>query len=435
LKQREWLRRKALFPKKTAAPNGAVPKKTAAPKEALFRRRRGMRYQPVPSSHDAASAESDLLSLPTTDTGEAVVAAVAGEFGACDVWFAGPENWLAASHAVVVRLYARQGSARVMIGQVNLLDVLHTEDPDRVSSAWVFSARGVEAQGLEVSCQRGSGGVNLTDGRFFLRAKTSAAEPAILGAGGLPGLKAVTVSNIVQVQPAGAVTVTQSQASALSATVVQGSAAALQTTAAQGGAGAAAARWPVYLSDGSAAQGTTGNPLYIGRIRDGAATFAAASGLVGTGTTVTTKSLAYLWHPSSSTKRVEIRRIRVSYFPGVATGTVAVLFRAVRITAVSGSPGGTTLTASALDLSDSTSLTLMTGATAAPTRPAASQADVFALALTATSSGVFEWRAADWGKPIVMRASSAEGLEVLADVKGALTTQMQAAVNFEWVEI
>lgn len=401
-----------------------------------------MRYQPVPSSHDAATAESDLLSLPTTDTAETVVAAVAGEFGACDVWFSGPDSWLAASHAVVVRLYARQGSARVMIGQVNLLDVLHTEDPDRVSSAWVFSARGVEAQGFEVSCQRGSGGADLAGGQFFLRAKASAAEPAVLGTGGLPGLKSVTVSNVVQIQPTGAVTVTQSQASALSATVVQGSAAALQTTAAQGVAGAAAGRWPVYLSDGSAALGTTGNPLYVGRIRDGAATFAAASGLVGTGTTVALKSLAYLFPPgtgASLNKRMEIRRIVLSYFPGTesTTGPAAVVFRAVRITglSVNPAPGGTLLTPYGLDRSDITSFNLVTGATGAPARLPGSPADIFAIVARATSSGVFEWRAGDSGKPIVLRASTNEGIEVLADVKAALTTQMQATVGFEWVEI
>ena len=394
-----------------------------------------MRYQPVSSSHDAASAESDLLSLSTTATEEVVVAAVAGEFGACDVWFSGPANWLAASHAVAVRLYVRQGSARVMIGQVNLLDVLSTDDRNGGIAAWVFSARGVEAQGFEVSCQRGSGGEDLTAGRVFLRAKAFAGEPAVLGTGGLPGLNSVTVSNVVQVQPTGAVAVTQSQASALSATVVQPSAAALQATAAQGSAAAAAARWPVYLSDGSAALGTTVNPFYVGRIRDGAATFAATTGLLGTGTAVAAKSLGYLWHPSASTKRVELRRIVVSYFPGAATSTVAVVFRAVRITGVAGSPGGTTLTASALDPSDSTALTLMAGATTAPTRPAASQGDVFAIVAPMSSSGVFEWRAGEHGKPIVLRASTAEGLEVLADVKGVLTTQMQAVVSFEWVEV
>ncbi len=99
----------------------------------------------------------------------------------------------------------------------------------------------------------------------------------------------------------------------------------------------------MYLTDGAVALGTVTAPLYEARIRDGAASFAAVSGLVGTGTSIALKSLAYLWHPSSgnssSTRRVEIHRIVVSYLAGAGTGPV--LFRATRINGVSLTPNGT----------------------------------------------------------------------------------------------
>ena len=396
-----------------------------------------MRYQPTPSGNDVAFAESDVLALATSDTDEVIVAAVAGEFGACDVWFSGPVDWLSASPSVVVRLYARHGSARGKVGETNLADVQHSEDRNSNSSGWVFSARGVEASGYEVSCQRTSGGVNLSGAQFFVHARASSSVPSVLAAGGLSGLRSVSVSNVVQVQPTGTVTVTQSQASALSATVVQSSAALLQATAAQGAAAAASARWPVYLSDGSAAIGTNANPLYAARIRDSAPTFALGTAPISTVTAVGTKSIAYLWHPNSSTKRAEIRRIVIGYLAGAGSGSpLVVVFRVVRITAQNGAPGGTTMSASALDSSDSSSLTVIAGATGNPTRPSSStQGDLLSLSVNATTNGSYEWRASQDAKPLVLRAGVSEGIEVYADVKNTLTTAMQATVTFEWVEV
>ena len=369
-----------------------------------------MRYQPTPSGDEVAFTESDVLALSATDTDEVLACAVAGEFGACDVWFSGPSDWLAASPAVTVRLYARHGNARVLVGQSALMDAQHTEDRDSVSSAWVFSARGVESNGFELTCQRTSGGVNLA-------------------AGGLSGLRSVTVSNVVQVQPAGPVTVAQSQSSALQATIVQSSPSALQATAAQGAAAGAGSRWPVYVSDGTAALGTTSNPFYVGRIREGSPTFAASTGLLGTGTTVAVKALAYLWHPTASTKRVEISRITVSYIAGAGTGSgLIVVFRAARFTTT---PSGTAVLTGALDSSDSVGVSLYT----ASTTPSPAAGDLFAIAVPATASGVYEWRAGDHGKPVVLRASTNESFVILADVKATLTTQMQATVSFEWVEV
>lgn len=95
------------------------------------------------------------------------------------------------------------------------------------------------------------------------------------------------------------------------------------------------------------------------------------------------------------------------------------------------------MSASALDTSDSTQLTVVAGATGNPTRPSSStQGDLLSLPVYATTSGVYEWRASQDAKSLVLRAGVNEGIEVYADVKNTLTsTAMQATVTFEWVEV
>jgi hypothetical protein len=120
----------------------------------------------------------------------------------------------------------------------------------------------------------------------------------------------------------------------------------------------------------------------------------------------------------------------VSYIAGAGTGPV--LFRATRISAVSATPNGTGVSATSLDGADSTALSLMTAAANAPTRTGG---DVFSVAVQSTANDVFVWETPELGKPIVLRASLGEGIEVLADVKGTLNPAMQAVVSFEWVEV
>ncbi len=197
-----------------------------------------MRFQPAQCHHDVVVGESDALSLAGGSSDERVAAAVSGEFGACDVWFRGPAAWLESAHRVIARLYARHGDARVSIGEVHLYDTVHSVDSNGIVSAWVFAARGVPAQAFEVTYQRGAEGAALSDGQLFLRAGNQSGEPTLLAQSGVAGLKSMTVSNVVQVQPTGPVTVTQTQASGLQATVVQSSPSALQATVSQTNASA-----------------------------------------------------------------------------------------------------------------------------------------------------------------------------------------------------
>lgn len=407
-----------------------------------------MGAEPLTGREQAWSvAESDLLTLTQTSTSEDVVVAIAGEFSACDVWFVGPGGWVGSAEGVTVRIFGLAAGGRVLLAQGPLADTQRSVNGQGDTSAWVFSVRGVPVEGFEVTCQRDSGGGDLVDGRFTLRAAATAQPVSIVGSGGVAAAAPVMVpggvvvsqtqasslqATVVQTTPSLLqATVVQPSASSLQATVAQPSAASLHATAAQGAPAAHASRWPVVLSDGAAAQGTTSNPLFTGRIRDESATFAAASGLVLTGTTVAMKSIAYLWHPSGNNKRVEVRRIGVSFGAGAGAGVV--VFRALRITAVNVSPGGSALTPVALDGSDSTSLVLQSNATNAPSR--AATADYFSVVAPGALADRHEWTLTPHGKPIVLRASVAEGIEVAADVKSGITTQMQVTAWFEWVEV
>src|SRR5262249_39987143 len=111
-----------------------------------------------------------------------------------------------------------------------------------------------------------------------------------------------------------------------------------------------------------------------------------------------------------------------------------VTFRGARITALAGTPGGTNPAIYALDQSDSASsgLVFTYGATGAPTRAAV---DLLAVAAAGGASDAFVWDASVSGKPIVLRASQAEGFEIRTTIPTTLTTAMQVAVTVIWIEI
>jgi hypothetical protein len=153
---------------------------------------------------------------------------------------------------------------------------------------------------------------------------------------------------------------------------------------------------------------------------------------VGSGAAVATKSIAYLWHPSTVTRRVEIRRIAVGYVPGFLAGTL--LVKGARITAVSGTPGGPTITPSATDAGDAAAtVTFQSGATTGPTRLGTSE--IFAVPIVVTQGGFWQWAAGEIGNPIVLPANLAQGFEVRAELQTALVTEMKLVVTFEWLEI
>lgn len=419
-----------------------------------------MRIEPTRGQEPmGVTMESEAITLTQAMTSDQVVVSAAGAFSACDVWFYGPDSWMGATDNVVVRVFGRQGGARVLMGETSLRDAQRSDDGHGQSSAWVLSVRGAPVEGFEVTCRRTAGTSDLDAGYFMLCASSRADRATLSASGGIAAARAVTLSGAAVVtqssasalqatvsqpsasalqatvsQPSASAlqaTVSQSNASSLQATVSQATASALQSTAAQGAPAAHANRWPVILSDGANAQGTTTNPLFTQHAHEQRATFAAVAGPVATGTAAAVKSIAYLWHPSTSTKRVEIRRILVAYAAGGTTGHA--LIRGIKITAEAGSPGGSTVTPTALDGADSTSLQVRTAPTNAPTRLTSS--DAFAFVIGGASSGSYEWVAGKHGKPIVLRASTNEGIEIAVDIRAALGTQWQVTASFEWTEV
>jgi hypothetical protein len=173
-------------------------------------------------------------------------------------------------------------------------------------------------------------------------------------------------------------------------------------------------------------------------LKSGTAVTAMAStnGSVSTGTaSANVQSIAYLFHPASVTKRIEIVRIDVSFVGrNTAAASNPVSLRGAFITAENGVPGGTAQTINPLDRADAIAAdTFRTGATGAPTRVAG---DLMSFVMNDTGNNSFSWTEDETGKPIGLRASVAEGFEIRSVVgASSLVAAMQVAVTFYWKEI
>lgn len=156
-----------------------------------------------------------------------------------------------------------------------------------------------------------------------------------------------------------------------------------------------------------------------------------------TGATATgTKSLAYLWHPSSITGlSYELIRVNVNFLAG-SGGSQRIELR--RITAENGTPGGSTGTILPKNPADAASgATVRIAPTGAPTRqsgvyqgagvPVASNGNFFVPPFSAV--------AANQAKEFTMRASNAEGFEIVQEVVTTITTAPVFNIDFEWVEL
>lgn len=158
---------------------------------------------------------------------------------------------------------------------------------------------------------------------------------------------------------------------------------------------------------------------------------ASTNGTISSGTSAaTTTSLAYLWHPNTVTKRIEIHRIDVS-FGGGSSGNL--MFRGAFISAENGTPGGTSQTINGTDRVDSTSAGMVFRTSAnAPTRVTG---DLITWNAGGGGTGIYTWSSLDGGKPIVLRASTTEGFEIRSVIGTALLTAATLSVTFYWTEI
>lgn len=342
--------------------------------------------------------ESGTQNLLRAEPARLVVSAV-GAFDSCDLYFSAPEG---AGAAAEIRVYGRVGDVRILLATTNMSSQPLTVTGTR-EGALLVSIRGRPCASFEVECTPVGDEPGL---QFFLQAwQGDASHDVTFGT--------ARVSTVKQGEPA-----------------------------------ASAGRWPVFLSDGSAAQGLAASPLFV-RLSDGTAaagtaanplptravctlaSFSVASDVVTGPTTVgSVISLAYLW--GNTAKRIEIHRIDVSWMGGDTAGQLAV--RGCFITALDAAPGGTALLPLGHERSDTATAAFRYAATRAPTR-VTPLVDSFAVAAKGGDPGLYTWEADDYGKPIVLRPSTQEGFEVRAVGAAAFTSSMKLVVTMHWVEI
>jgi len=168
----------------------------------------------------------------------------------------------------------------------------------------------------------------------------------------------------------------------------------------------------------------------------GIATYAACfTDTTGTGTSGGATALT-LWHTSANATPVHIRRITISCTSGTVPNGNSVAWKVRHITAENGTPGGTTITASPVDRGDAAST--LTGANGTirslPAAPTAASGSALAEWSLGIDPATFVWEATAHGKPIELRASNAEGLEIRYDIAGTLTLGILYTVTVEWTE-
>jgi hypothetical protein len=352
--------------------------------------------------------ESDSIELTSNDKDEIDVLTAVGPLPGVALWFQGPSGWRGSSEEVTVRLYARIAGLRVLLAKARLADVESTQDGDDIH-ALLLSCQGIHAEAFEVTVQRASGGAQLLSSGVFVLSAPSQGSPLSLAiAGGLDASQGVHVTAPV--------------------IVVQSTASLLQATVAQGVASSQGNRWPVFLSDGSAERGTSSSPLSVHPTDERAAY--AASVDVNSGTAAATKLLFHLWHPSTSSKRFEIRRVLVSVYGGV-TGSPRLTLRGNRITS---SAGQTTVTPERFDPDDAAS-TAVVRKDPSSSSSTNSTVDLFAFAIPGTQNEVFVWEAAARGRPIVLLANKDGGFEIRSTLGGTLGTAAQILISVEWLEV
>ncbi|MBK6520315.1 MAG: hypothetical protein IPM79_16040 [Polyangiaceae bacterium] len=119
----------------------------------------------------------DSGAIGLTSDAETTVLETVGEVSSADVWFVTPVAW---PEQVIVRLYARLGAMRVLLGTLLLRDARGLEDGGNVSGL-ALSVRGRPCTGFELTLQRLPGGPSLENGRFVLQVGERSAPPATLG--------------------------------------------------------------------------------------------------------------------------------------------------------------------------------------------------------------------------------------------------------------
>jgi hypothetical protein len=329
-------------------------------------------------------AESDSLSL--NEHSERLAAAVAGSFSVAQVYFSGPDAWIAPT--IFVRLYGRRGGGRLLLSEVPLATTAYTSE-DGKSTALAISVSGVHVDGFEVVvAQDDDAGVLVTDGRILL----------VVAPGG-------TAADIRPAAPP-----------------------VLQPKVAQGAAAGLSGRWPVFLSDGATEVGSVTNALHVRKSDRRAAFYLSTE--VGTAIDAVTDQLAlYLWNDATG-KRAEIRRITIAYLAGVG-GTLTV--KGAHVTGLPGA-GVTAIDPLPLDPGDGATSEMVGGSGKVPVNDAVDSPLLF-FSVPFSATGTFVWTWTDLGKPIVLPAGAQHGFAIRFDVNARATVEMKLHVSIEWLEV
>jgi hypothetical protein len=199
---------------------------------------------------------------------------------------------------------------------------------------------------------------------------------------------------------------------------------------------------PVAVKASTTAPSLTDPALVVNLSPNRPATYAASTNgpVAGSTNATATTSIAYIWHTGTNTKRVEIYRIVAT--SGMETGANHdYSLRGTFITAENATPGGTTTTPLPFDRGDaastitSTTGTFRLGATGAPTRLSSDMISEEMYSGNNNQKVLFDIHYT--GKPIVLRASQAEGFEIrmVGNGNGNLSQAPEITITMYWMEI
>lgn len=183
---------------------------------------------------------------------------------------------------------------------------------------------------------------------------------------------------------------------------------------------------------------TVTNPLYVSQVQSVKKTYKiGVSGTIA-GPTVagTSASLAYLWNPSTGTLQKEIQKIKVTVAAQNINTTGFMQIRGHFITLEGAAPGGQAFIPISTNRGNGASNTIFRqGATQAPGKVSP---DLFTWTVTSNSGTigetVFEYAVLPGAQGIILRASTAEGFEVMMVGGSAIASPIVASADFEWTE-
>ncbi len=351
--------------------------------------------------------EAEAVSATATET---TILNAVGHANACDVWLRTPTAW---EPLVVLRLYGRLNDVRVLLKTVRLSEA-HRTTASGVIHALALSVRGRPVTAFELTVQ--STGATVTGGILMLQVWSA------------PGAAAVTGGAPSATQQAGEERTVAHLALLADTTPVlaQGDATGRPIVVGAGASGAPAGG--VFSVQGAGSGGVLANRA----VRGGGAMFSFVSPSVSKPSVATAGATTWLMMLRSTTKRIEVQRIIVSYH-GLAAANAA--DGRIIICRSPNAPTGssTNVTCQPFDAADTASETALIPGTGGTALALTGGLDLISVAVRCDMRDSFVYDADAWGKPIVLRSSPQEtlGIRFIVDtVASGQTFGLHATVIF-----